>query len=355
MSPRTVGEIADLIGGRVIGDRDPVIKDAAPIEEAGPGHVTFAIDKGRLGMIHSTGATAVIVPESAVASIEAGKTGVSVISVKDPMHAMAEVLDLFRPLILPSPGIHPQAVVHERASIGEAVHLGAASVVEDGATIGRGCVIFPGVYVGAGVEVGEGSVIYPGVVVREGCTIGARVIIHPNAVVGSDGFGYRHDGKAYRKIPQRGTVRIEDDVEIGAGVTIDRATIGQTIIGRGTKIDNLVQVAHNVRVGPGTVIVAQAGIAGSATIGANVQLGGQSGVNGHITVADGTRVAAKAGVVQDTEPGSILSGFPAIAHGTWLRAKNVFSRLPELNRKVRELEKRLKELEDGREGPGGRG
>ncbi len=253
--------------------------------------------------------------------------------------------DVWPPPVLPPPGVHPKAEVAEKAILGKDVSVGAFSVIESGAIIGDHAVIFPGVYIGTDALVGEDTVLYSGVSVREGCVIGKRVIIHCNSVIGSDGFGYGFDGARYFKIPQRGIVRIEDDVEIGACVTVDRAALGETIIGRGTKIDNLVQVAHNVKIGEHTVITAQVGIAGSTSVGSYAQLGGQAGLAGHITVGDRVTVAAKSGVTKDISDGRTVSGFPAISHAEWLRAQTVFPRLPEIKKTVQELLERIEALE----------
>ncbi|MDO8427458.1 MAG: UDP-3-O-(3-hydroxymyristoyl)glucosamine N-acyltransferase, partial [Deltaproteobacteria bacterium] len=272
--------------------------------------------------------------------------GRNFIIVKNPQLAFAKLIDLFRPAKLPVPGIHPKAEVHPGARIGKDASIQAFVVVEDGADIGARSILFPNVYVGRNASVGEGSILYPGVAVREDCIVGSRVIIHCNAVVGSDGFGYARDKKAYHKIPQRGIVRIGDDCEIGACATIDRATLGATVIGRGTKIDNLVQIAHNVLVGEDSIMAAQTGIAGSAKIGNCTQFGGQVGVVGHIEVGDNAMVGAKSGVTNSVPQGAAVSGIPAIPHGEWLRSAAIFGKLPELKKRIAELEKRVKELED---------
>ena len=243
--------------------------------------------------------------------------------------------------------------MHPGAKIGKGVSIQSFCVVEDGSEIGDGTVLYPGVCIGKGALVGAGCVLYQGVVIREGCRIGDNVIIHCNSVVGSDGFGYARDGAKYVKVPQRGIVILADDVELGACVTVDRATIGETVIGRGTKIDNLVQIAHNVKIGEDTVIVAQAGIAGSTRVGSRAQLGGQVGVAGHITIGDEVGVGAQSGVTGDLPSRGVFSGMPAIPHGEWLRAAVVFPKLPELKKKIAELEKRLAELEEGPKGQKG--
>lgn len=337
-------ELAALSGGSVRGDAKAVITGFSSLEDARPGDIAFAAGKKYFKAAASSKATAVI----ADAEIE----GVgNLVLVKNPHLAFAKAVEALCPSERPSPGVSPRAEVHAGAKIGEGVSIQSFCVVEDGAEIGGGTVLYPGVHVGKGAKIGYLCVLYQGAVVREGCIIGDRVIIHCNSVVGSDGFGYARDGAKYVKVPQRGIVRIGDDVELGACVTVDRATIGETAIGRGTKIDNLVQIAHNVKIGEDTVIVAQAGVAGSTTIGSRVQLGGQVGVAGHITIGDEVGVGAQSGVTGSLPSRGVFSGMPAIAHGEWLRAATVFGKLPELKKKIAELEKRMEELEEkGQEG-----
>jgi UDP-3-O-[3-hydroxymyristoyl] glucosamine N-acyltransferase len=342
---KRIDELAALTGGRIIGDPTVRISAVASLEEAGEGEITFVADKRRMKLLKSCRATALILEDREYAT-EYRLGAFNLLLVQNPMLAVAKILELFRPLELPVPGVHASAVVHESALLGPEVSIGASTVVEAGAKIGAHTILMPGVYVGRGAEIGTDSIIYPGAAIRERCSVGSRVIIHCNAVVGSDGFGYTKDGDAYYKIPQTGIVRIGDDVEIGACVTIDRATIGETVIQSGTKIDNLVQIAHNVKVGEHSVIAAQTGIAGSATVGSRVQMGGQSGVNGHIEIGSDAVVGAKAGVVQDMPSGAVYMGFPAIPRGEWLRAQNLFAKLPELKKKLNELKKRIQALEE---------
>ncbi|HXI09620.1 MAG TPA: UDP-3-O-(3-hydroxymyristoyl)glucosamine N-acyltransferase [Thermodesulfobacteriota bacterium] len=340
MMEKTLEEIAALVDGRLEGDGTVVVKGVAPIDSAGPGDLSFIADAKHLRLLSKTRASAVIVREGAPEA-----KGLNLILVKNPQFAFARAVEVLKPPVLPPPGVHLRAEVSEKAVLGKDVSIGAFSCIEAGAIIGDHAVIFPGVYIGRNALVGEDSVLYSGVSVREGTVIGKRVIIHCNSVIGSDGFGYGFDGSRYFKIPQRGIVRVEDDVEIGACVTVDRATLGETIIGRGTKIDNLVQVAHNVKIGEHTVITAQVGIAGSSTVGSLVQLGGQAGLAGHITVGDRVMVAAKAGVTKDIPAGRTVSGFPAISHTEWLRAQTVFPKLPEIKKTLQELLERVEALE----------
>ncbi len=336
-------ELAHLVNGRLIGRGDTIISGVAPIEEAAPGAITFLSDQRRLKLLASCRASAIVIGEWGEGVTPEG--GKDYIAVRNPQLAFAALIELFRPAYKPAPGIHPKSEVHPGASIGEGASIGAFAVVEEGARVGPRAILFPNVYVGRNASVGEGSVIYPGVAIREDCVVGSRAIIHCNAVVGSDGFGYAKEGKAYHKIPQRGIVRIEDDCEIGACVTIDRATLGETVIARGTKIDNLVQIAHNVTVGQDSIMAAQTGVAGSVRIGSGVQFGGQVGVVGHIEIGDGAMVGAKSGITNSVPKGAIVSGIPAIAHTEWLRSAAIFGKLPELKKRISELEKRVEELE----------
>jgi UDP-3-O-[3-hydroxymyristoyl] glucosamine N-acyltransferase len=333
-------ELAGLVGGRIIGDASLVITGVAGIDQARPGDITFLASPKYTALLKTTRASAVMVPED-----KADVEGPSLVVVKDPYMAFASVLRLFNPPVMPPAGVHPKAEVHKGAVLGKGVSIQPFAFVDEGARVGDRVVIFPGVYVGKGVGIGDDTVIYSNVSVREGSVIGKRVIIHCNSVIGSDGFGYAKEGARYHKIPQVGIVRIGDDVEIGACVTIDRATVGETSVGRGTKIDNLVQIAHNVKVGEDTVLVAQVGISGSTTIGSRVTLAGQVGVAGHIEVADDCIVGAKAGVSKDIKKKGAFTGYPALPHNLWLRAQVVFSKLPEMKKRLEELGKRVKELE----------
>ncbi|MBI2413710.1 MAG: UDP-3-O-(3-hydroxymyristoyl)glucosamine N-acyltransferase [Deltaproteobacteria bacterium] len=344
MTEKTLDELASLIGGRVAGNGNEVIRSVASIEDAGPGDITFVSERKYARLLKTTRASAVIT------RAKDAPEGLNLLLVDNPVAAFSQVLDIFRPAVAPPPGIDPRAFVHPKAKVGKGVSIHPFAYIGEGAEIGDNAVLYPGVYVGPGAIIGEGSTLYSGAAVREGCVVGKRVILHCNAVVGSDGFGYSKEGAAYKKIPQRGIVRINDDAEIGACVTIDRATVGETVVGRGTKIDNLVQVAHNVNIGEDAVIAAQTGIAGSTRIGSRVQFGGQVGVTGHIEVGSDVMVGAKSGVINDVAARSVVSGIPAINHADWLKAEAIFGKLPELKKKLGELEKRLRELEEKAKG-----
>jgi UDP-3-O-[3-hydroxymyristoyl] glucosamine N-acyltransferase len=337
---KTLEELARLVGGRVEGDSSRRITGVNTIDEAGPGEITFLASAKYARRAAGTRASALIVAEE-----RADLKGVNLLVVKNPHMAFAEMIALFCPSQGPPPGIHANAFVHPEAVVAEGVYVGPFAFVDEGAKLGTNVQIHPGVFVGRRVEVGNDTVVYSNVSIREGSVIGKRVIIHCNSVIGSDGFGFAKVDTKYRKVPQAGTVTIGDDVEIGACVTIDRATVGVTSIGRGTKIDNLVQIAHNVTIGEDTVIVAQVGISGSSKVGSRVTLAGQVGVAGHIEIADDCTIGAKSGVSNTIKDKGIFTGYPPLPHGEWLRAKALFARLPELKKRIEELEERLKELE----------
>lgn len=333
-------EVASLIGGELLGDESPIIKDVASTKDAGAGDITFATCKRTLSAACKSRASAIIAPLGSEA-VE-GKT---LLLVEKPALAFALVVDLIRPLIHLASGIDAQASIDPTAVIGKAASIGACVVIESNVTIGKDAVIYPGVFIGKDCSVAEGAVIYPNVSIMEKTIIGKNVTIHAGSVIGSDGFGYTKDNAKYLKIPQRGHVVICDDVEIGANVTIDRATIGATTIGRGTKIDNLVQIAHNVIIGEDTVIIAQVGISGSTKIGNRVIIAGQSGLAGHIVVVDDCVIGAKAGVTGNIKEKGIYSGFPLMAHQKWLRTQGAVNKLLDMRKKINELEKRLEKIE----------
>lgn len=340
MAAVRLDRLASIVNGRVLGDGSVEISDAASIEDAGAGHITFLGSKRSAKLLKSCRASAVILQEADLSG--ALKDNIkNFIIAGNPHLAFAKAVEALRPEKLPAPGIHPSAFIHPEAVMGKDVSIGACAVVEKGAAVGKRTVIYPGAYIGEGARIGEGAVIHAGVCVREGSIIGNRVVIHCNSVIGSDGFGYALDGSKYYKIPQTGIVRIGDDCEIGACAAIDRATLGETVIGRGTKLDNLVQIAHNVRVGEDTVMAAQTGIAGSTTIGNRVRFGGQSGAVDHINIGAGSMVGAKTAVMGDIAEGSVVSGSPAAPHRDWLRAQALFLKLPDIKKRLDELEKRL--------------
>lgn len=337
----TVAELAALIGGEVRGDPDVGVWGVGSVDEARPGDVVVATDQRFLERAMASKASCVITGLDSQSS----RNGKTVIATADPLEAFSKVLDHFRgEEALPAPGIGAGAVVDPGVKIGSKVAIGANCYVGKDAVLGDGCVLFPTVYVGDGASIGEGSRLYPGAVVYAGCSLGKRVILHAGAVVGADGFGYTCQGREHVKLPHAGTVEIGDDVEIGANSTVDRAKTGATVIGSGTKIDNLVHIAHNCKIGKNCVIVALVGVAGSVTIGDNVTLAGQAGVKDHVTIGDDCVVAARAGVVGDLAKGSIVSGFPARDHQLEKRAQAARLHMPEMLQRLKALEAEIERL-----------
>ena len=341
---------ARLEGAPASGATAPFLRGLRPLDEAGPQDVAFYANPRYKAQLAATHAGAVLVAEDEAALVPASSVR---LVCAQPYVAFAKASALFHPEELPAAGIAPGAHVHAEAQVDPSAHVGAAAVVGRGARIGRGTVLHPGAIVLDYAQVGAGCTLHAGSVVREGCVLGDRVVLQPNCVIGSDGFGFALDlegdegrpGPLHRKIPQAGIVRIEDDVELGACTCVDRATLGETVIGRGSKVDNLVQIAHNVRIGPLSLLVAQSGVSGSTTLGAGVILAGQVGVVGHLSIGDGARVGAQSGVSRDVEAGATVSGSPAIDHRDWLRLSAALPKLPELVRELRRLEKRVAELE----------
>jgi len=334
----TLNDLAQMLGGTVTGDGKTVIRAVNGIKEAGPGDVTFLANSKYAPLLASTKASAVILAEGAAAPLPA-------ILVRNPDLAFAKVAEhLSGGAYRPPAGVHPAAIVAAGAVLGKNVSIGAGTVVEDGATIGDNAVLYAQVYVGRGTVIGPDALLYPQVVVREKCRVGARVILHSGTVVGSDGFGYATDGGVHHKIPQVGIVEIEDDVEIGANVAIDRARFGRTVIGRGSKIDNLVQIGHNVSLGKGCLLVSQAGIAGSTRLGNYVVMAGQSGLIGHLDIGDGTIITAQSGLTKDVPPKSVLSGSPASDRRTHLKELAALSKLPEALQEIRKLRQEVEAL-----------
>ena len=340
---KTLKELAELTGGEPRGPETLTLSGVAGLDEAGEKEITFLANIKYADKLGTTRAAAVIVSAEAAAGAPAGK---ALLVVDDPYLAFARILTLFHPLRRPAAGVSDEAFVAEGASVGDGASVGPFAWVGRGACIGARTILHPGAYVGDGASVGEDCLIYPNVSIREGCIVGDRVILHCGVVIGSDGFGFARDGHRHFKVPQIGIVRIGNDVEIGANTTVDRGTMGETVIEGGAKIDNLVQIAHNVRIGAGSILVAQVGISGSTRLGKGVVLGGQVGLVGHIELGDGVMVGAKSGVNHDLPAGVVVSGYPAIPHRDWLRASVVAGNLPDLRRTVRRLEREVRELKE---------
>jgi UDP-3-O-[3-hydroxymyristoyl] glucosamine N-acyltransferase len=330
-----LADIAARVGGTLEGDGSVEIAGVSSIEEPKPGTLTFLADPKHASRLGDLSAAAILLPPAAPA------VSLPAIRVADPYLAFVEVVELFHPLPSPDPGIHPSAIVSPTARLGPGVSIGPYAVVGDDVVLGDDAVLHAGVVLYPRVRVGRAFTAHARVVVREDVEIGDRVTLHAGAVIGSDGFGYLPGPQGIRKIPQIGTVVIEDDVEIGANTTIDRAALGATRIGRGTKIDNLVMVAHGCQIGAGCLLAGQVGLAGGTTLGAGVMLGGQVGSAGHLRIGDGVQVAAKSGIHNDLEGGRSYGGIPAMEIRQWRRSVTAFVRLGELVRRVRALERRL--------------
>ena len=336
-------EIASLVDGEIVGDEGIVINGVAGIKEAKEGEITFVANPKYASLMNSTDASAVIVSRD----VKNGRR--TLLQTDDPYLAFTRVMELWaNDNGEPSPpvGVHPTVVVGKKVTFGKRVSIQAYVVLEDEVEIGDDVTISPHVYIGRKCKIGDDTLIYPRVTIREKISIGKRCIIHSGTVIGSDGFGFAPMKGVHHKVPQIGTVIIEDDVEIGANVTVDRGTIGRTLIGKGTKIDNLVQIAHNVVIGENSIIVAQVGISGTAVLGKGVTIAGQAGVAGHLTIGDNTTVGARAGVTKSIPPNSLVSGFPAKPHEEEKRLKVNFRRLPKVVKAVRELQERLRSLEE---------
>lgn len=340
--PFSVTDIARHVGGQVLGDGSLQIKAMAPIEAAKAGDLTFAENDDYFARADKSGASAILVDEMVSAS--AANNSKVLIRVANARVAFAKVLALFWPPPAFSPGVHPAAVISKSANIDPSAHIGPLCVIGDRARIGARAVLQGRNHVGADCTVAEDTNLFPNVTLYPRSQIGQRVIIHAGTVVGADGFGYVPDQGIHRKVPQIGNVIIHDDVEIGANVTIDRGALGPTIIGKGTKIDNLVQVGHNVVIGEHCIIVSQVGIAGSTRIGNNVTLAGQVGIAGHLKIGDGATVAAQSGVMTDIPAGEKWLGAPAVPAPQMKRIYIGWQRLPELIQRVNQLERQLEAL-----------
>ncbi len=336
----TAGELAACVGGALEGDSGRVVREVATFEQAGPESLSWAGTPDLLPRAIESAAGVLLIPEGC--SLPPGRT---VIRVADPDLALCDILDrLAPPADAVADGVHPTATVCPGATVDGAA-IGAHVYIGPGATVGSGTQLHPGVYVGAHATVGLDCVLWPNVVVEARVTIGDRVIIHPNATIGADGFGYLQRDGVHRKIPQIGTVVIEDDVEIGANSTVDRARSGVTRVGRGTKLDNLVQIAHNADIGEHCLIVSQSGVAGSSTLDHHVFMSGQVGVTDHVHLGAGVQVAAKSAVMGSASAGEVLRGIPATDFRRSLREQAALRKLPEWLKKLRDFGRRVERLE----------
>jgi UDP-3-O-[3-hydroxymyristoyl] glucosamine N-acyltransferase len=341
---KPLSELAQHVGGRIIGDGRILIHKVAPIEEAGPGEITFLANSRYTAFLASCEASAVIVGPGVVAESPT-ECRTAYLEASDPYVAFAKILRLFNPPARYGQEISGHAVIDPTAELAVDVTAFPYVFVSKGVHVGTRTVLHPGVFLGEDVQIGQDCVLHPNVVVYGGCRLGNRVILHAGVVIGSDGFGYAGEGDQRFKIPQVGIVEVEDDVEIGANTTVDRATLGRTVIGRGCKIDNLVQIAHNVVLGENSVIAAQAGIAGSTHIGKDVMLGGRVGIINHLTIADGAKIGPGSGILRSVPPGAIRSsGLDAAPHREWLKVITLLPQLPKLWSTVRRLEKKVHAL-----------
>ena len=339
----TAEMIAGFLGGDVVGDKNAAVHTVSSIEAGKAGSLAYLTNPKYEPWLYTTQASIVLVDRSFEPSQPVAAT---LVKVDNAAACVVKLLEMYNAAKPRRKGISPRASISEKASVGEECYVGDFAVIEEGARIGKGCQIYPQVYVGAGVTVGEGTTLYPGVKIYEGCSVGADCILHAGAVIGADGFGFMPNAEGgFDKIPQLGNVIIEDHVEIGANTCIDRAKTDSTIIRRGVKLDNLIQIGHNVEIGENTVSSAQTGIAGTSKVGHNCFLAGQVGIADHVTVGNRVKVGSKSGIDKNVPDDEIRLGYPALPGMQYHRSSAVFKNLPELSRRVNELEKQLKELQ----------
>ncbi len=350
----TVGEIALLLNAQLLGDSQTLITGVAGIDTASAGTISYIENERMIEGAFAGSASAIIAPESLRDELESqqqkSKTGrrraKPVVLAGNPRLAFAKLIEWMQPTSVPEPGIHPTAVIEPDAIIGEGVTIREFCYVGHAARIDKGAILYPHVYVGDGAQIGEESVLYPGVVCGHHVQIGKRVKVHASSVIGGDGFGYVFDGQKHHKVPQIGTVIIEDDVEIGCNVCIDRAMMGATRIGEGTKIDNLVQIAHNVQIGKNCILCGQVGLSGSVIVEDNVMMAGQAGLRDHVTIGKGAILGAKAGVMADVGAGEFVAGAPAVPNRDYMKMNVASRKLPEMARQLRRLEKLVAQLQE---------
>jgi UDP-3-O-[3-hydroxymyristoyl] glucosamine N-acyltransferase len=336
--------IAEFLKGEIEGNPDTEVHNVSGIEDGQPGTLAFLANPKYEKYIYETEASIVLVNKDFTPEKEVKPT---LIRVENAYEAFASLLEMYQQAKPGKSGTASNVSIDGSAKLGKDIYVGEFTVIAENAVIADNVKLYPQVYVGGGVEIGEGSIIYPGVKIYEGCRIGKNCVIHSGAVIGSDGFGFAPgENNEYKKIPQIGNVIIEDNVEIGANTTVDRATMGSTIIRKGVKLDNLIQIAHNVEVGENTVMAAQAGIAGSTKVGKNVMLAAQVGIIGHLKIGDNVKIGGQSGVIKDAKDGEILQGSPPMKAREYFKAYSIFTKLPDLYRKIYELEKELLKLKE---------
>jgi UDP-3-O-[3-hydroxymyristoyl] glucosamine N-acyltransferase len=341
----TAATIAGFLKGEIIGDPDTRVNTIAKIEEGHPGALSFLANPKYEPYIYTTRSSVVLVNRSFIPTGEIEATLIKVENSYESFASLLQMVDKNRPR---KKGIHKTAVIEQTSSVGTDVYIGPFVYIGENCNIGDGCNLYPHVFIGDNTRIGEKCTLNPGVKIYHDCIIGDDCVVHAGSVIGSDGFGFAPQSDSeFMKIPQIGNVVIEDNVEIGANVTIDRATIGSTIIRKGVKLDNLIQIGHNVEVGENTVMAAQTGISGSTKVGKNCMFGGQVGLAGHLKIADGTKIGAQSGIPGNVKKeNSVLLGYPAIDHKDFLRSSIVFRKLPELKTKIDDLEKEIRLLKE---------
>ena len=337
----TAKQIAEFLGGTVDGNENAAVHTFAKIEEGVPGALSFLSNIKYTQYLYSTKASVVLVNKDFKAEQPVSAT---LVRVDNAYESLARLMSLYASMKPGRTGISSLASVSEKARIGNNVYIGPFSVIEDGAVIGDNTQIYPHVIIGEGATVGSDCILYPHVTIYYGCKVGNRCILHAGSVIGADGFGFAPSPAGYQKIPQIGIAELEDDVEIGANTCVDRSTMGRTLVRKGVKLDNFVQVAHNVEVGENTVISAQTGIAGSSKVGSWCMIGGQSGISGHLTIGDKVNFCAKTGAIGSVESNQTIMGYPAINHRNFLRSSILFKNLPDMDSTIRQLKKEVEEL-----------
>ena len=339
MPTKTLGELAEYLGGRICGDPNVVIKSASTLGRARDGDISFLVNRKYQKQLRTTKASAVIVGK------ETADTSVPLLIAEDPYYAFMQIMVLLHGHRKHKKvGISQRASISDSAKVGVDCHIHDFATIADEARIGDGCIIYPGVYIGQGVQIGNDSIIYPNTTIYDGCRIGNRVIINANTTIGEDGFGYASYKGVHHKIPQIGGVIIEDDVEIGACCGIERGTLGDTVIGQGSKLGDLVTIGHGTKIGQHCFIVAQVGIAGSTTLGHHCLVAGQAGIVGHINIGNNVTIAAQAGVVNNIPDGQLVLGAPAIEANQGKRAYSMIQYLPEMRQSIRSLQNQLEQI-----------